>query len=248
MWDPESYLRFGDERSRPFQDLLARVPSRRPRAVVDLGCGPGTLTATLADRWPAARITGIDSSPEMVAAAAGVPVTLGDVATWRPDLDTDVVICNAVLQWVPDHDALLARWPGELPAGAVLAVQVPGNFDAPSHRELRAAAAGTAAAGVLRESPVRDAAGYAQLLTDQGCAVDAWETVYVHLLPDDDAEHPVLRWMEGTALRPVRAALGADYPALRAELAERLARVYPVRNGLVAFAFRRVFFVATTPR
>lgn len=248
MWDPITYQRFGDERSRPFFDLLGRVPAQEPRAVVDLGCGPGTLTGTLAGRWPAARISGIDSSPEMVAAATDVDVTLGDVTTWRPGPDIDVVISNSVLQWVPRHEELLDRWVRELPPGAVVAVQVPGNFAAPSHRALRAQAAGTPAAGVVRGSPVLDAVGYASRLTAAGCSVDAWETEYVHLLPVSAPDHPVLSWLEGTALRPVKAVLGDDYPAFRAALGERLAQAYPAVHGVVPFPFRRIFFVATTPR
>ncbi|MGN9813050.1 trans-aconitate 2-methyltransferase [Micromonospora sp. BQ11] len=253
MWDPVTYLRYGDERSRPFHDLVARVAADRPRAVVDLGCGPGTLTATLAARWPAARVRGLDSSAAMVAAAVTtVDVAEGDVRDWRPDADTDVVVCNAVLQWVPDHRGLLTRWAAELPAGAWLAVQVPGNFDAPSHRALREVAARSAwrdtLAPLLREAPVDDPVGYATLLTDAGCTVDAWETTYVHLLPARaDADHPVLTWMEGTALRPVRAALdAAGWSDFRTELGVRLTEAYPARQGRVYFPFRRVFVVART--
>jgi trans-aconitate 2-methyltransferase len=258
MWDPATYLRYDDERSRPFVDLLARVGARRPRGVVDLGCGPGTLTATLADRWPAARVRGLDSSPEMIerAAALGAPArfAVADVRDWRPDPDVDVVVSNAVLQWVPGHADLLPRWVAALAPGAWLAFQVPGNFDAPSHRAMRAVAAEPAwrdlPADATGPREVPDAAAYARLLTAAGCAVDAWETTYLHLLPADDpaAGHPVLRWMEGTALRPVRAALrdGADWAAFRAALDDRLAAAYPVIDGLVYFPFRRIFVVART--
>ncbi|MEU2613464.1 trans-aconitate 2-methyltransferase [Micromonospora sp. NPDC007271] len=255
MWDPTTYLRYGDERSRPFHDLVARVPAERPRAVVDLGCGPGTLTATLAARWPAARLSGIDSSPEMIAKARALDTpaafAVGDVRSWRAEPDVDVVVCNAVLQWVPGHQELLARWAAALPAGAWLAFQVPGNFAAPSHRALREVAGrdrwrGTLAP-LLREAPVDDPADYAALLVGAGCAVDAWETTYVHLLPAAGADHPVLSWMEGTALRPVRAALDrAGWADFRAELGIRLAQEYPVRQGQVYFPFRRIFAVART--
>jgi trans-aconitate 2-methyltransferase len=185
----------------------------------------------------------------MVAAAAAgpVPVTLGDVADWHPEPGTDLVISNAVLQWVPGHPELLDRWVTELRTGAVLAFQVPANFDAPSHRALRALAAGTPAAAVVREAPVLTAAEYATRLTAACCAVDAWETTYVHLLADetDSTEHPVLRWLEGTALRPVRAALGADWPAYRTALGDRLRTAYPAAHGVVPFPFRRIFVVAT---
>ncbi|GAB3983151.1 trans-aconitate 2-methyltransferase [Plantactinospora veratri] len=267
MWDPASYLRYADERSRPFYDLLARVAAQRPRTVVDLGCGPGNLTATLAARWPAARIVGLDSSTEMIATATrtappagtappggGVEFALADARTWTPDPDVDVLVCNAVLQWVPGHQELLLRWAHELGPDRWLAVQVPGNFDAASHRALREVADVPRwrhlVADLLRAAPVSDAAGYATLLTGANCAVDAWETTYVHLLPaSGDTDHPVLTWMEGTALRPVRAALGGagtDWDEFRSALHDRLVEAYPVRHGLVQFPFHRVFFVART--
>jgi trans-aconitate 2-methyltransferase len=255
MWDPTVYRRYGTERSRPFFDLVAQVGAEKPRAVVDLGCGPGDLTATLAERWPGARVTGLDSSPEMIeraiALGAGVDFGVGDVRDWRPGPDTEVLITNATLQWVPGHQELLDRWVRELPAGAWLAMQVPGNFGAPSHRASREIAARPAFAGrldgVLRDAPVDDAAGYATRLSGFGATVDAWETTYMHLLPASGGEHPVLRWMEGTALRPVKAALDdAGYRDYKRELAERLATAYPVVHGLVPFPFRRIFVVART--
>lgn len=256
MWDPTSYLRYGDERSRPFHDLIARVPADRPAEVVDLGCGPGTLTAGLVDRWPGARIRGLDSSPEMIDKArelgSNVDFVVGDVTDWVPGPDVSVVVSNAVLQWVPGHEELLLRWAAALNPGGWLAVQVPGNFDAASHRALRALAAEPRwrdrVAPELRADPVREPVDYAALLAGAGCQVDAWETTYVHLLPArDGVDHPVLTWMDGTALRPVRAALAGDGRAwtdFRSALGERLAETYPVQDGQVYFPFRRVFFVA----
>lgn len=243
MWDPAVYRRFGAERSRPFFDLVRQVGAENPRTVVDLGCGPGELTRTLAERWPTARVVGIDSSAEMIEKAAADPgpveFRIGDIADWHATPDVDVVVTNAALQWVPGHQQMLTRWVAELPAGAWLAMQVPGNFDSPGHR-----AVWEMASVDLREDPVDDAQAYAELLTATGATVDAWETTYLHLLPAG-AEHPVLRWMEGTALRPVRAALGdTEWTAFRAALAERITAEYPERHGLVAFPFRRIFVVA----
>lgn len=256
MWDPNAYLRFADERSRPFFDLLARVDATDPRSVVDLGCGPGQLTLRLHHRWPAATILGLDSSAEMIAAARSQPAgpavrfEVADVRDWRPRPDADVVVANAVLQWVPSHDALLARWADELPPGASLAFQVPGNFDSPSHVAIREVASRPAwrdrIAGELRGSDaVLTAEQYAELLVTHGCTVDAWETTYLHLLPEVNGEHPVLRWVEGTALRPVRSALDETaWAQFRAELGHLLAAAYPVRQGRVWFPFRRIFVVA----
>jgi trans-aconitate 2-methyltransferase len=253
MWDPTVYRRYGTERSRPFFDLVARIGAEQPRAVVDLGCGPGELTLTLAERWPSADLTGVDSAPEMIekASAHGAAATfrLADVRQWQPAPDVDVLVTNATLQWVPEHRDLLVRWTRELPPGAWLAMQVPGNFDAPSHRAIRAVAGRYGVGHVTREAPVDDAVGYASLLLAAGAEVDAWETTYVHLLPDTGAEHPVLRWVEGTALRPVKAALDENaWQDFRAELARELAAAYPVAGGFVAFPFRRIFVVARTAR
>jgi len=251
MWDPAVYRRFGAERSRPFFDLTGRIGAERPRSVVDLGCGPGELTLTLAERWPQARVTGVDSSAEMIdrAVAHGGPAwfQLGDVRDWKPGPDVDVLVTNATLQWVDGHRDLLARWATELAPGAWLAMQVPGNFDAPSHRALRAVAALHGVAHVTREAPVDTPDGYADLLLAAGAEVDAWETTYLHLLPADGGDHPVLRWMEGTALRPVKAALDENaWQSFRAELAGELTAAYPAAHGYVAFPFRRIFVVART--
>src|ERR1700758_5449107 len=141
MWDAGQYLRFGDERSRPFFDLLSRVGAADPGYVADLGCGPGNLTAVLAQRWPGAQVVGVDNSADMIAAArASAPQAApnlsfvpGDVWDWWPELPLDVLVCNAVLQWVPGHDELLLRWADLLAPDGWLAFQLPGNFDQPSH-------------------------------------------------------------------------------------------------------------------
>ncbi|RZS29653.1 trans-aconitate 2-methyltransferase [Herbihabitans rhizosphaerae] len=250
MWDPKTYLTFADHRGRAFFELLARVDAAAPRRVVDLGCGPGNLTATLTERWPDAVIEGYDSSPEMIAEARelGLDAEVLDVRDWHPEPDTDVVVTNALLQWIPSHATLLRSWPAALPSGAVIAMQVPGNFDAPSHMAVRSL--------VVEEhwrdkiTSLRDAKSvltpeeYATLLTDAGCTVDAWETTYVQQLSGDD---PVLDWITGTALRPIKAELtDTDWQAFRAELAPKLRQAYPQRaDGTTWFPFRRIFAVAT---
>jgi trans-aconitate 2-methyltransferase len=251
MWDPGMYLRFDDHRSRPFAELVARVRAEAPRRVVDLGCGPGHLTETLIKRWPGATVEAFDSSPEMVAAALkrGLPARVGDVRDWHPSPDTDVAICNAVLHWVPGHADLLRRWAGELAAGAWLAIQVPGNFDSPSHACVRALAATPKWRSRLEPGAdlvVLDPERYATVLAGAGCAVDAWETTYLHRLAGEDA---VLEWISGTALRPVRSALDDEgWRDFRAELAPLLRAEYPRRaDATTWFPFRRIFVVAQTP-
>ena len=251
MWDPDVYLAFADHRARPFYDLMSRVGAQQPRRVVDLGCGPGNLTLQLARRWPDARVEAMDSSPEMVDAARerGVDATVGDLRTWTPQPDTDVVLSNAALHWVAERDELMVRWAGQLPAGAWIAVQMPGNFETPSHAAVRAVARREPYAKTLRDTPFRlgtvvdTSAHYAELLLDAGCTVDAWETTYVHQLT---GEHPVLDWISGTALLPVSDRLNKqEYHQFREELIPLLAEAYPPRpDGTTFFPFRRVFVVA----
>ncbi|MDH6198526.1 trans-aconitate 2-methyltransferase [Mycobacterium frederiksbergense] len=251
MWNPDTYLAFADHRGRPFVDLLARVAVVQPRRVVDLGCGPGNLTETLARRWPGAELEAWDSSPEMVTAAQerGIAAQLGAIEDWQPRPDTDVVVANASLQWVPRHRDLLVRWAGQLSAGAWIAFQVPGNFDAPSHQAVREVARREPFAEPLRDMPWRepDQVGtpveYAELLTDAGCAVDAWEGTYVHQL---SGETPVLDWITGTALTQVKSRLSEEaWQQYRRAIIPLLAQAYPARaDGTTFFPFRRVFVVA----
>lgn len=251
MWNPAVYLAYADHRARPFYDLLARVGATAPRRIADLGCGPGNLTADLATRWPDAVIEAWDSSAEMVAAARdrGVDARVGDVRDWVPAPDTDVVVSNATLHWVPEHPDLLVRWAAELGPGSWIAVQVPGNFDAPSHTAVQELARRPQWAELLADLPfdtpevVRTPVGYAGLLSDAGCAVDTWETTYVHELTGEDA---VLEWIHGTALRPVRSRLSDEqWQRFRDELAPVLAEAYPRRaDGTTFFPFRRIFVVA----
>jgi trans-aconitate 2-methyltransferase len=246
VWDPALYLDFDDHRSRPFHDLLARVGAAAPRRVVDLGCGPGHLTGVLSTRWPGATVSALDSSAEMVAAARerGIDAEQLDVRDWAPPPDADVVVTNAVLQWVPGHAELLPRWLAAMPSKAWFALQVPGNFGAPSHALVRELAAGRW--DLRGEASVPEPDVYAELLATTGADVDVWETTYQQRLTGPD---PVLHWISATALRPVRDALPPDeYAAFRADLAPLLRAAYPARpDGTTWFPFRRIFAVARTP-
>jgi trans-aconitate 2-methyltransferase len=259
-WDPTTYLRFAGERARPFAELVSRVDARAPRVVVDLGCGDGSATAGLAQRWPGARVTGVDSSPSMLAAAAALAVpgrlefVAGDLRDWRPAGPVDVLVSNAALHWVPGHGELLTRWAGDLAPGGWLAVQVPGNQTAPTHalladlvgsRRWRSRlAAGDVA--VLDPAAVLDPVYYLDVLSAAGLAADVWETTYLHVLTGDD---PVLGWVSGTVLRPVLGRLSRpDAEELTAEYAAALHAAYPARaDGTTVLPFRRLFAVGSRP-
>ncbi|MFJ2444015.1 trans-aconitate 2-methyltransferase [Streptomyces sp. NPDC087658] len=267
VWDPTQYLRHAGHRTRPFLDLLARIPEPPGGPAVriaDLGCGPGNVTALLADRWPAARITGLDNSPEMLERArieyagptpggGSLDFLPADAAHWTPDPAEPygLIVSNAALQWVPDHADSFAGWIEALAPGGTFAFQVPGNFTAPSHTLLadlcatprwRARLARPAhRAGVLAP------ADYLARLTALGCAADVWETTYLQLLTGAD---PVLDWVKGTALRPVLTALADDPRAADAfttEYRALLHAAYPPSPHGTVFPFRRVFAVAHKP-
>ncbi|MCM2579129.1 trans-aconitate 2-methyltransferase [Streptomyces meridianus] len=262
-WDPQQYLRHTSHRIRPFHDLVARIPELpahdRPARIADLGCGPGNVTALLAERWPDARITGLDNSPEMLAKASELAGPTpggghlefrhGDARNWVPEESYDLIVSNAALQWVRGHDASFPDWISALTPGGTFALQIPGNFTSPSHALL----------GELCDSPqwrerlhdrgrrfvhILQPADYLERLVELGCEADVWETTYVQLLAGEDA---VLEWVKGTALRPVLTAL-ADDPAAREEFVaqyrELLGKAYPTSPHGTVFPFRRIFAVA----
>src|SRR5688572_798939 len=135
-WDPSQYLRFADHRLRPALDLLARIPDAPYRAIWDLGCGAGNVTKLLHERWLEARLRGLDNSPDMLRQArviTGIDWVEGDVASWTAGEPADLIFSNAVLHWLEDHATLFPRLVQQLARGGVLAVQMPHNFEAPSH-------------------------------------------------------------------------------------------------------------------
>ncbi len=249
-WNPDQYLKFAAPRLRPALDLLARVTLDAPAHVADLGCGTGSLTRLLAQRWPSARVIGIDASETMLAQArteaGAVEWVPADLTTWQPEQPLDLLYSNAALHWLPDHRALFARLAGMLAPGGVLAVQMPANFDAPSHTEIEA----TVREGPWREllepllqpPPVASAEVYYDLLAPHLAELDLWHTSYLQVLQGPD---PVKEWTKGTWLAPLLAVLSdAQRPAFEERYAERLRPHYPMRpDGRTLFPFRRLFIV-----
>ena len=251
-WDPDTYLRFADQRMRPGIELIARIPDVRASRIADLGCGTADLTALLAERWPSASITGIDASPEMVERARErhpeLDIRLGDVETWLPDGPVDVIYSNATLHWLDDHERLVRRLRSHLAPGGVLAVQMPDNWGAATHQ---------VPATILdegywrieaRQALIRDrlsaADDYREWLTP--AVIDMWRTTYFQEFTGDD---PVWEWVNGSLLRPVLEAFD-DIEAERfsAVCRRRYREAYRQgSDGITVVPFSRFFFVAVAP-
>lgn len=251
-WNPERYARFGGLRLRPALDLLAQIDEIPEGPVFDLGCGNGAVGATLAARFKGGTLTGVDTSPAMLAEAgkAGGYSKLieADVADWQPDQKPALIFSNAALQWVPDHDALMPKLAGMLAAGGVLAVQMPRQWGAPSHRFIRDIAAALFADRFadLPDTPVQTALRYWEMLAPLG-EVLAWESEYVQRLEPQSEGHPVRAFTQSTALRPVLSRLDdADTEAFLHAYDAALGAAYPLLpDGAALMPFRRVFFTLT---
>jgi trans-aconitate 2-methyltransferase len=251
-WNADLYRQFEQERTRPARDLLDRVLIDSPDRVIDLGCGPGNSTELLATRFPQAQIVGLDTSEDMLASAsARLPACRflkADIATWNPDLPVDVLYANASLQWVPDHQTLFPRLISALAPDGVLAVQMPDNFDEPSHRLMRQVAVegpwapiiGTAAERRVKRLPLPD---YYDLLAPLSDDVEIWRTTYHHPMPSAET---IVDWVRATGLRPFIDPLPeAQQAAFLAEYTRKVDAAYrPHADGRRLLAFPRMFIVA----
>jgi trans-aconitate 2-methyltransferase len=251
-WSARQYLKFEDERTRPPRDLLAQVPLKSARCVIDLGCGPGNSTELLLERFPHAQVIGLDSSPDMLRQARerlpNCEFAHADLADWSPPERTDLLFGNAVFQWVPDHPAVLHRLLAALPAGGVLAVQMPDNTEEPGLALMREVAAeGPWAAPLALARAARDdlptPAAYYDLLKPLCARLDIWHTVYNHVMAGPSA---VVEWFRGSALRPFLSPLDEEMRrGFLAEYAARIARAYPpLQDGRVLLRFPRLFILA----
>lgn len=253
LWNPRAYLTFTSERTQPFVDLLTRTGAPNARRIVDLGCGPGNGMGVLRALWPEAEILGLDASTEMLqqaeAATAddpGISYRQADIRQFELEEPADLIVSNAALQWIPEHRELLPRIQQFVAPGGSLAVQVPGNFSAPSHRLLAEFTATEPYSSHIDPEqllqPTAELADYMHDVAGNNWDIEGWETTYHHIL---DGEDPVFTWVSSTAARPVLQALPDDLRAqFEQEYKEALRQAYPRTALGTILPFRRIFFIA----
>lgn len=250
-WSAKQYSTFEHERTRPVRDLVAAIATPDVQVAIDLGCGPGNSTEVLAERFPQANVTGMDSSDDMLVNARerlpALNFALAQIESWNPDQTFDVILANASLQWVPDHDTLYPRLVSKLNAGGSLAVQTPDNMEEPSHRLAREVAAqGPWASKIsaVRHPPRHNATFYYELLQPLCSSVDVWRTTYHH--PLKGGHQAVVDWFESSALRPYLAPLDeAQKTAFLERYLQAISDAYPaLPDGTVLLPFPRLFVVA----
>jgi trans-aconitate 2-methyltransferase len=252
-WSAAQYVKFEEERTRPVRDLVARIPNVEIVCAADIGCGPGNSTEVLRQRYPRAHIVGMDSSSDMISAARqrlpDIAFEVGDIREWREERAFDVILANAVLQWIPGHETLLPALMAKLAPGGALAAQLPDNLEEPSHRLMReTAAAGPWAAKLADAGQARaerhGGEWYFRLLRLHAPHVDIWRTTYHH--PLSGGAHAVVEWLKATGLRPFLDPLDAtEREAFLARYEAAIAEAYPAEaDGAVLLPFPRLFFVA----
>jgi len=250
-WSAKQYTMFEQQRTRPVRDLVAAIPDTEVHSAVDLGCGPGNSTEVLAERFPDAHVTGMDSSVDMLADARkrlpALNFELADIGAWQPPQSFDVILANASLQWLPDHATLYPHLVSQLAPGGTLAVQTPDNLDEPAHRLAREVATDgpwAAKIGAVRHNERHTASYYYELLSQHCSTVDIWRTTYLHPLANHAA---VVEWFKGSALRPFLAALtDSEKAAFLQQYQARITQAYPaLADGTVLLPFPRLFIIAS---
>lgn len=259
-WDPECYLQFSGLRLRPAVELLQRVPLASPHVVYDLGCGTGQGTVALGERWPRARVAGVDSSPEMLDRARTLEHDIAwreaDIRNWTPDEPADLIVASAVLHFLGDHDILMPQLMRHLRPGGCLALHMPDWWGTPWYRLMHEVlATGGADGGALgtpalraelAKNRVESPQFYYSLLAPRAAHLDIWHTDYLQIV---EGENPVFDWIKVSGLRIVTDALAADERGRFLDLyVPRLHALYPRRDdGRTLFPFKRLFIVAQAP-
>ena len=253
-WNSSLYLKYGTERTQPAIDLASRIAVENPKRIIDLGCGPGNSTAVLQMQWPEAKLTGLDSSENMIELAKkeypGIKWIKEDIADWSPHRKYDIIFSNAALQWLSNHDQLFSTFVDRLNQSGVLAVQVPYHYEkSPLHQavvEVSKQSQWTKNMDLARGALTQETASfYYDVLSPLCRKIDIWETTYFHIMNSPKA---ILEWISGTGLRPFIESLTStsDQSLFKEKLLEKITKAYPrQKNGKILFPFRRQFIVAS---
>jgi trans-aconitate 2-methyltransferase len=251
-WNPELYLQFKNERTRPSIDLVSRIKIEAPERIIDIGCGPGNSTRVLHCRWPLADITGIDKSEEMIKKARkdypDQKWAVGDASSLKVDTPFDVVFSNAALQWIPKHEVLIPGLFKLVSVGGALAVQVPGNNESPLHQAVYSIAAEKQwrryTAGCEKLLNYRSAEYYYTILQPIASDIELWETVYYHVL---SSHQELIEWYKGTGMRPFLDSLPDEKRRISFEkqILKKCKEDYKKqKDGKILYPFKRIFFIA----
>ncbi len=251
-WNPDQYLKFASERTQPSIDLAARINVGNPESIIDIGCGPGNSTQVLRQRWPGAKISGLDSSVDMINKAKeespDIDWITADALSFPFSKKYDIVFSNAAIQWIPDHEILLPRLLKILNEGGALAVQVPENFDSPLHQALLAVSSNPKwsrlTSGAEKLITYHTAEYYYDILSLTSEKSDIWETTYYHVLSSHAA---LVEWYKETGMRPFLERLPdeSSRKEFESEVLAKCVREYRIQNnGKVIYPFKRVFFIS----
>ncbi len=250
-WNPDLYMQFSSERTKPSIDLIGRINQIEPKSIIDIGCGPGNSTQVLVNRWPKTRITGLDSSTAMIKKAKkdypNQEWIVADALTYEPEIKYDIIFSNAVIQWITNHEKLLTKFHEILSDNGIVAIQIPLFWDMPLGEIINNTAKDdrwkTKTESVSDLFTIHDYSFYYDQLSELFNSIEMWETHYMHILNSHIA---ILEMMRSTGLKPYLERLDDDSEKneFEEEVLKKVRNAYPIqKNRKVLLPFKRLFFI-----
>jgi trans-aconitate 2-methyltransferase len=250
-WNPELYLKYGNERTQPSIDLVSKIKiDFKPESILDVGCGHGNSSQVLLQRWPDTKLTGIDSSQNMIEKAkVSYPNNtwlVADAAKYTPDVKYDIVFSNATIQWIPDHERLFQNLFNLVNNGGVLAISTP-RFDEMLLFEVISRVIDKekwkkATRGCAELFTYHDYKYYYDLMDKYFESIELWQTDYIHIL---ESQYSIIEWIRSTGMKPYLDCLKeAEKPLFENDILAEIKIHYPLqKSGKVLFPFKRLFMV-----
>jgi trans-aconitate 2-methyltransferase len=250
-WNPELYLKYGNERTQPSIDLVSKIKiDFTPESILDIGCGPGNSSQVLLQRWTDAKLTGIDSSLNMIEKAkASFPKNtwlVADAAEYTPNRKYNIVFSNATIQWILDHERLFQNLFNLVNNGGVLAISTP-RFDEMLLYEVISKVIEQekwkeATQGCAELFTYHDYKYYYDLMDKYFKSIELWQTDYIHIL---ESQYSIIEWIRSTGMKPYLDCLKeTEKPLFENDILAEIKNHYPVQNsGKVLFPFKRLFMV-----